>query len=422
MAQEKLNKLIMPTSPASSILEIQPKTILSPKSYQALETALYSNFINSDGNAIVPNDFSLEFTPYWTKNHGLSLQEYLYPKSIFDQFIRNLSFSVASTQNFLLGDSSATNGIAFGYRTSFYFGNANDRKEVEGYRDSLQKNQSIQIKIVGTAENLIVKKQIANTDDFLIKIKSTLIKAMFESGNYKNIGEVEKLYVTISNEASIVEPLDLENPDEFLDNFYSIIDKSLNASTLFNEFKSYIKERQGFSVDVAYAHLLNFPTNNFEFSYVPRQSLWITPTYRLKNKLSFLKVMGVIRLEWYNTGYFRTYFPGTNTNANSTDYGLAIAAELNKFSFQFEMVGRSSNSEIPAGTDDDGNQLFRKEQNSDFQYIASFSYNLTDQIVISYNLGNRFEPIQNPENTLVSILSLNLGFGSPTEDDLDLEN
>ena len=32
-AQEKLNKLTVPTSPASSILGIQPQAILAPKSY-----------------------------------------------------------------------------------------------------------------------------------------------------------------------------------------------------------------------------------------------------------------------------------------------------------------------------------------------------------------------------------------------------
>ncbi len=56
-AQEKLNKLIAPTSPASSVLGLQPSTVLSPKTSQELETAIYSNFLNSNG-LVIPNDFA----------------------------------------------------------------------------------------------------------------------------------------------------------------------------------------------------------------------------------------------------------------------------------------------------------------------------------------------------------------------------
>jgi hypothetical protein len=151
---------------------------------------------------------------------------------------------------------------------------------------------------------------------------------------------------------------------------------------------------------------------------LPRQSFWVTPTYNFKDKWSVLKLMAVVRYEWYNSGYYKLYFPDAKIYQNNIDYGLGIAAEFKKFSLNVEMVGRYSNSEIPAGTDAEGNKLYRKDQKSDFQYIGSFSYNLTDQIILSYSIGNRFEPIQNPNNTLVSMLSLNLGFGAPTKSDL----
>jgi len=419
--QEKLSKLIAPTSPAASILGLQPKSVLSPKSYQALETALYSNFLNSEGNTAIPNDFGIEFTPYWTKNHSLSLEDYLYPKSLFEQFIRNSSFSNASTQNYLLEDSTSTNSLAFGYRTTFYVGNKNDREEIQKYRDSLRNNQRIQIKIASMAERLINDHEITGQNDFLDKMKIIVIKAIFESGKYKSVKEAEELTNIIYRETSLLPALNLDNPDEFLDAFYNLIDQNLNAGILFNRFKDYIKDRQGLSLDIAFANLLNFPMHNFHSSSVPLQSFWITPTYRFKNQLSFLKIMGVFRYEWYNPKYFREFFPKTLTYNNNTDYGLAVSTEFKKFSFQFEAVGRNSNAEIPAGIDDQGNELFRKKQNSDFQYIGSFNYNLTDQVVLSYNLGNRFEPIQNPENTLVSLLTLNFGFGAPTKNDLTLD-
>jgi hypothetical protein len=102
------------------------------------------------------------------------------------------------------------------------------------------------------------------------------------------------------------------------------------------------------------------------------------------------------------------------------DYGGAVAFEFRMFSLQLEAVGRFSQSEISEGVDNEGNALYSKEQESDFQYIGTFGCNLSDGIIISYSLGNRFNPIQEAENTLVSMLSLNFGFGSPTKKDIDL--
>jgi hypothetical protein len=178
ITQEKLNPLKAPTSPASSILDLQPKHVLEPKSYQALETALYSNFLNSNYDAVIPTDFALEFTPYWTKDHSLSLEEYLYPKDISKQLIRNSSFSLASTQNFILGDSTTSNGLAFGYRTTFYISNQKDRAIITNYRDSLKTNMRILNYIVGDAEVLVALAEVQTKSDFLAKIKGTLTKAI----------------------------------------------------------------------------------------------------------------------------------------------------------------------------------------------------------------------------------------------------
>ena len=419
-AQEKLNKLQAPTSPAASILGLQPSSILSPKSYQALETALYSNFIGEKSNALIPNDFALEFTPYWTKNHSLSLDEYLYPKRLVDQFIRNSSLSIASTQNFQLGDSTATNGLAFGYRTTFYFGNKQDRKEIKKYKSSLQTNQQITSLIGSKAEDLFINNKVANKDEFLEKIKSTIVITINQNMSDLETKQKNALIDEIITEASMLS-LDINNPDSFLDSFYNIIDNKLKSEILFNNYKMYIKNRQGWSVDIAYANLLNFPSNNFNLSYVPRQSFWITPTYRFKDNLNFLKIMGVVRYEWYNMDYFKIYFVDSKIYENNFDYGLAISTQFEKFSIKFEMVGRSSKTEIPAGTDAEGIELFRRNKNSDFQFIGSFNYNLSDQIILSYSLGNRFEPILNPNNNFVSLLSLNFGFGTPTEKTIDLK-
>jgi hypothetical protein len=422
MAQEKLNNLKAPTSPASSILGMQPATVLSPKSYQALEASLYSSFF-SNNSFVIPNDFALEFTPYWAKNHSLSLQEYLFPKSPLDHWVRNSSFSLASSQNFILGDSSSSNSLAFGYRTTFYLGNKNDRDTLINFEANSTKIKKVYIRIAIEAEKLgdeIEEKKSAIEDKagFLEAMKSVINNTAYQI--YKNMDTANAMTEKILLDCDSLPPLDTLNPFEFIDKFKHIVDENLEGEVVFNEYKKYIKERQGFYFDIAYAGFLNFPSNRFEFSFLPRQSLWITPTYRFGDKMSFLKLTGVLRYDWYNTDFYKNYFPATKIYENNFDYGLAVAFEYRKFSFQFEIVGRNSNSEIPAGTDANGNELFMKEQKTDLQYIGSFNYNLMDQIVLTYNLGNRFEPILNPNSTLVSTLTLNFGFGAPAKNILDL--
>ncbi len=414
-AQDRLNSVKSPTSPASSILGLQPASILSPKSYQALEIGFYSN------NAVIVNDFALEFTPYWAKNHSLSLDEYLYPKRAVDQLIRNSSFSIASTPNFLLGDSTATGGIGFGYRTTFYFGNKRDRQELESYKTNIRQTQKIQTRIISKAEELIENGEVIDKNEFLDKMKGSVILALFYTGSFQDISEAEEVTNNIYKDAVFLPQLNINDPDPFLDSFYALVDKHLQAGSLFNRFKSYIRDRHGFSVDVAYASLFNFPTNDFTFSVIPRHSVWVTPTYRFLDYFDFLKVMGVLRFEWYKSDYFRTYFPGMPVFDRNLDYGVGVFSELDKFSFQAELVGRSSNADIEVGSDENGNRLFIKETGSDLQYIATFNYSITDHIMVSYSIGNRFAPIQNPSNTLVSLLSLNFGFGGPTTKDLNLD-
>lgn len=427
-AQEKLSKITAPTSPASYLLGIQPSAVLAPKSYQALETALYSNFVNSDGKTILPNDFALEFTPYWATNHGLPLKSYLTDKRLADQVWRNLSFSVASSQNIIMEDKSASNGLSLGIRTTVFEGNKLDKSEVDKYlsliRDdaaltSLIGSQLAPIYSDGTVNSAgqflpkaipIIVSQIEAKFGILTKAETTALKEGLEKGVLQFSSE----YIT---DKSVFK-------GKFIDLLFDAMSavKKFHAhqsSKLLDEFEEYLKKRNGFSLDLAWGSFLNFPTNRFEYSFVPKQAFWITPAYNFSNRADFLKITGVIRYEWYAPGYYQKYFPSSKTFENNIDYGISVAAELENCTFQIEGVGRSRKTEVFAGNDNTGNKLYRKEKDKDFQCIGSFSYRLTDQIALSYSLGNRFATIIDQNKSLVSLLSLNFGLGGPTDKDID---
>ncbi|WP_034259238.1 hypothetical protein [Altibacter lentus] len=420
IAQEVLEPLTTPSAPAATILELQPKVILQPKSYQTLETALYSNFLNETNEAVIPANFALEFTPYWTTNHGLSLMDYLYPETLADQLLRNSSFSLASTQSFVLGDSTTTNGIGFGYRTSFFFPNTADKETTRAAIEAIQKDNTLKGRIQLEAFDITENRKVANKSEFLLWMDAVVIRELKIYSSLTSDNDLKAILENITKESRLLPELDLEHPDPFIDQYKEIVDNAVKTKLLLSNFESYLKNRQGLTIDVALASLLVFPTNSFEFSYLPKNAIWLTPSYRFSRTLDFLQVLGVLRYEWYLDEFYDRYFPNTFTYQHTWDYGLSAVSEFKRLSLQFELVGRQRSATIPAGFDAMGNALFRKEKDNDLQYAGTIAYQLTDKIVLSYTLGSRFETILNPSETLISLLCLNFGFGGPNMSDLEL--
>jgi hypothetical protein len=421
-SQEKLSELTIPTSPAASAVGIQPNQILNPKSFQALETALYSNFFDASNNVIIPKDFALEFTPFWANDHGMSLKSYLFP-TFGDQFKRNSSFSIASTQNFMLGDSTKMSGIGYGYRTSFFIPGQNDKNRIAELNTKIERDDELYIEIIQSIDTLYMNQNPQDFDSLMMTIRSIIENVLFEKvfdkkktkENFEVIEVLNDLMVSIKEL-----PFDNQNPDEFYDKLYILIANKLNLNIGFEELKSYITKRQGFSLDIAYAGFIGFPTGDFEFSYLPHNYFWLTPTYNFKNRIDSVNISfsGVVRFEKYNLDFYNSYFPNNSVFSNNINYGLGISAIYKKFSLQLELIGRESFGFIKSGIDTDGEELFKWKNRSDIQYIGTFNYNINESIVLTYSIGNRFDPIRNPESTFISTLSINFGFGGPDEDDI----
>jgi len=417
VAQVELDQLTAPTSPASAITGIQPATVLAPKSYQALETALYGNFV-SDGNVAIPKDVAIEFTPYWTKNHGLTLKEYLYPDFI-DAFLRNSSFSLASTQNFVLGDSSKTNGLGFGYRTTFFFPLEEDKKAVNAFTDSLRLRTTLESNITAEAMGVIYNGTDTTKAALLQAIQQKVAAVILKLNYVKDQDAADAKVKAINKEAYETLPdLDMSHPEVFLNAYFALIEKHLQLNAVFADFKSYLKIRHGLAVDLAYANFTSFPTNDFEFSYVPKQAFWITPSFRWTDGKRALKALLVYRYEWYQPEYYRNFFPTASVFRNNHDFGAAVTGEFSKCSIQLEVIGRSSNTLTPAATDAEGNTLYSLKQRNDLQYLLTLNYSVTDAITLTYTIGNKFDPLLASQSTLVSMLTLNLGFGSPITEEL----
>jgi hypothetical protein len=195
--------------------------------------------------------------------------------------------------------------------------------------------------------------------------------------------------------------------ETYSDNFIQI-DSTLMTLEKFRD------DRKGFKLEFASALALNFPDNDIDLSYVPKSGLWITPSYQpFGKKWAWIEFLGVLRYFWYNANFYQNYIPGKEYFRNTTDYGLKLVLKKKKISFEMEAIGRSSSTILSKTKDTNGNTITTTRSKNDSQYIATLNYRIKEDVSISYKFGKQFQPIINYKGTLISMVSLNLGFGAP---------
>jgi len=398
--------LAIPDSPAAAVMGMQPNVVLHPKSMRALESALYTGFRNSDGDVGIFDDVALEFTPYWWKNHGLTIEEYLSGGPVGRQLWRNASFSIATAQKFLLGDSTQTKALGIGFRSSVFFGNQRDADSIRTLLTSVRDGMTVTAGLRG----IMMSSTATGKDALLADIRPRFRQLLLDTYHMEAFADqvLEESY----RKAEVLEmEATPEGKRKFVSDFREVVRTVLGSH--YDDLKAYMLKREGLRIDFAYGSFLSFPTNETSYSLVPRQSVWVTPTWRFGGKLEAFSLTGVLRYEWYNTHYFNRYFPDADVFRNNFDYGFSVAAEFDKLSVSAEAVGRSASTLEAAGVSGSGETLYVKRSESDFQYSASITYRLTSDIALNYQFGSTFRQAFDPGQTLLSVLSVNFGFGGP---------
>lgn len=419
IGQEVINNVEMPTSPAAYEIGIQPSSILLRESSEALILSIFSNFQNKKSSDLVPNDYALEFSPYWSSGPQLTLKNYLFPGSSIVELYRNLSISLASTNHYLLGDSTETSSIGIGLRSKIHFMGYGGKDTLLNRIKKLEKSLMIRPEL-----NLIVDDAIdaiisdVNNDPAKYKMKfydivwpeiEKKLKSIYPNVNLKEIGSFMDGIKDKLDKLPEISPKG--DNSKFTLEFLNLFEEGFSTQEVFNELESEITNRQGLTIEFAAAALINFPTNNVEKSVIPRYSIWITPAYRVFSG-SIINFLGVFRYEFYNMDYYRQYFSSNKFYDNHYDLGIAISIEFGQFSFHCEAIRRLSNSDRKIGQDNQGRIIYVKDEISSYQYLGTFNYNITKGISVNYSFGKGYDPVLVDKNVLVSQLSLNMGFGA----------
>ncbi|MEJ0057778.1 MAG: hypothetical protein WDN75_20300 [Bacteroidota bacterium] len=399
---DKLSLIKAPSSPSSVIIGTQPSTISRPKSWEAVEATVFGNYTNQNGSLLVPNDFSIEVTPYWLNSKSkIELDKFL-TRNVGTSLLQNLSLSVSSTKNFIVNDTIKTDAMGFGFRTMFFQGAGNSIQKM----NSINKLTSLSQGIFAIANGLA---GFSTKDEFIEKLITALENTAALTAELASINNASKdtWQTNLRSDLKKKLPNDIS---KLVDSTSDIVDDLLKVDQSLQDLTNL-----GFRLELAGALSLNFPTNATEFSYVPKYGLWITPSYSIE-KFEFL---GVLRYFWYNEDYYNAYQPKQSFFNNNLDYGGRLVYKRDKFSVEAEIIGRSSKTIIERTTDSNGITTVKSKSESDAQYVINFNYRINDSIVLSYNFGRKFSPSGNSQNTLISVATLNFGIGAPRKENIE---
>ena len=413
---EKLSEIKTPSAPASVIIGNQSSVISRPKSWNAVETSVFSNYLNESGTLTIPNNFAIEFSPYWAQNNlKLSNNDFLVPKAGLT-LLQNLSFSVSSTNSYILHDSIHSNAIGFGIRTMLWQGTKSEKDRIFNKYEKVLKDLKASTKIYELASNLECSGCTKE------KYVEKLINAIEEQQDEIFPSELSKL-----EKKRILQEL----KEYLLNNLPNITaDNTVNAGSVSDALDSFLEidatvndivklkaDRKGFKLEIAVASGLDFPTNETNFSVVPASGFWLTPSYQ-PFQYDWIELLCVFRYYNYNLDFYRKYIPAADAFKQTIDYGLRAAFKWKKYSLEFESIGRQGESLISEEVE--GDITVRKTKKfSDFQYIMNFNYQVSDDLILSYNFGKTFNPVLNYKGTLISLLSLNFALNTPQKQILE---
>ncbi len=368
-----LDLLRAPQSPAFTILGLNPTEIEKPSDPSDLIFSL-GNATNSFTS--LPESYALEFSPAWLIKNNRSVKDFIEKQEL--PFWQNAIFSVATTTN-KNPDSSQYKSMGLGFKTSLFRGKV--APEFEKQRQELQKLVSIYHGKIAPA-----KTNFEETNSDYIKINTRII-------------ELRDLDSLTGEEEIELKSLTLERR-ELLKSFDQFYHDTLSSDVL-DKMKKIVSEldfkRYGWKVDFAMALKLDFPSESFTYSLVPKWSWWLTSGYESKSGFSILTLVRYneypqkLMLDENDEITFKT--------VGDLDFGIRLLLEkFNKLTLSTEAIKR-----LPIAQSDD--QITQR-------YDINMTYELTENKLLTFTFGKDFEGVEYRDGNLLAILNLALGFGN----------
>jgi hypothetical protein len=372
-------QMSLPSSPAFSILNFEPSTVMKPTSNKDLGADILNSF---DENGKLLLNLGLEVSPYWLKSRPtLTRAQYLNP-TVSQCFWQSLNLSAATVKD------SVTEKNKFGVGLRFKLVNGkptNDYLEIE---KQLNTQLNISNVILGGIAN--VGETIQTREAAIEFITSTLTELKYSKDvieGVKNAAEEKATAFDDSKEGIRSFLMDLNS---------SIIDSN---GGLIKKVAELSKKRVGLIIEFAGAS--GFITS--EKKSFDRAGIWINASnYFTPNDA------------WTLTA--RYLFANKDSGINNFDMGLSYLKELNKINIAVEGAMRWYRANIP-DLNSNNQPITRTEKDFTYRFSVQGSYKIATDISFNISVGKDFNSPFVNSTGFFSIFGINYSlFKSPKVD------
>ena len=343
------NSLRTPTSPAFTVLGVEPNSVERPTTPSSLAFSILN--LSSDFKSLA-KDFALEVSPYWLMGAPTLTWREDAKRSLFESIARTFTISVATAE--VGGTLFPATGLSAGIRTSLVSGTLSSeaKKNLELMEITLTKE-------AGIFASFQEKKRKGIDSAFQKQLKEN-------EGNWKKIEDITYVY---NSAISNLNQLILED-SEYQDSIKSVREK----------VQRYAIYREGFFLNLSAAGAWNFDNGIVDKGHLNRFGIWLTPSF-VYSSFSFSAVV--------------RYFHYRVSNDN-IDYGGRLSFTKNKYAFSVEGVGRSVLNSTISKTEIKGDLTF------DYEAVNGIWLNLT--------FGKDFNSAN--EKSLIASAGINFNFNS----------
>lgn len=404
-------ELVAPAFPAATIMGVQPMEIVKPGSFNELQTAILSNFMEGQA-ALIPNDLAIEVMPAWLKPES---RRYVTAGSMAKNKVSlwdNLAISIASV-NENIGDSSFNSNLGFGLRTRILNGRLSKANvlKAESLKQRIRQNLNLPNAVLTATLKMLMIQPTGDADAWKTAFVDEVAEIVLARDSTVNEtalrGRIAELWETANKTKAFVGE---SSWNEFSKVLEEVADKATNdpvVTDLAVELAELKLKRVGWIWELAAAGYLNFPTGEFDFSQGQKIGVWSTLTWTCES--SKWDVSAMVR--YMNDMGYAKMFDDVQSSSD-LDYGGRVSFNTTNFTFAGEFLGRSQARKVMTdetihGTSSD---TFWK---TDYRAAVTASYRIPSKnMVISYTFGKNFDQTEGVDQNLVNQLSLNFGFGS----------
>jgi hypothetical protein len=245
------NTIRTPTSPAFTLLGVEPSAVERPNTPASLALAFVGKARQAD---TVPNDLAVEISPYWLLKHSRLDWDKDDKRSLAESLLRTASVSVATGQ--VGSEDSPVTGLSMGARASLFSGHLS--------KDTRQALADLQAAL--TAESALGLRLMQEP----IKALNAKLKAgEISPAEHARLMEI-LLRSVVASEPYV---------------------KSEERQAVEKLMQKFATNREGFFFEVAAATAWDYPNAIWAQRRLGRWGIWATPSYQTGQ----LSVVGVAR-------------------------------------------------------------------------------------------------------------------------------